>query len=1080
MRKLMFKLLLICLWMLSFQAVYSQDLQTKNLKTLDGLLSKEEYAEAKAFTTKQVDSLINAGKFYELTDYVYYLGQIEANLKNTPAAIKLISDFESKIESLTSNKKALRQLALETGAFYESIGNSEKAKDYNLKALEITKNMPQATGKDLALIETNLGVFYSRLGDIPTATRYHKNGLKSLQSDPAATADSYYISYNSLGGMMWYASKFDSAVYYYKQAEQTLKSLEQTPWNKFYRPASLNNNIAGIYSIKGDLEAAINAMRITLTNLNIYLQEDISDIRRTSARAFLFQAIENYAGLYKDIGDYKKAKQLLEHASQLKQKHLPPESPEIAKGQVLLGQIEMALKNFDKAEDLLDNAIQGFKNTDADYTYWLADAYYSKALLSAEENTIEKAKSYFEKSESLYKASLGSYFDEIYLDFIVSASNFYSKQGYTDKALNMANEALDYIKENQGQQTLLEYYQTLNLADIYHQNGDHQEAKSYCDQALDLINSTAFKNNTRLNTLKIESLKVSAILKAVEISLKANPRKDSTFLKRQLSAIKEAITLLENQKSIITNESSTSILIQDNSDVFLIAKQLSLDLYKVTKNPAYLKALLGYHESMIYHKIRSRLNSKSAQLTANLPNEILEQEKELKAKLNKDLSENSTMDAYIQTENEWSVFLEELKQNYPDYYNLRYASISKSLKQLERKIPVSSTVVRYIFIEDGLYAFIITSKAISMVEIETDRLQERIAEISKKTELLQPAFVLQSELYNILWRPLETFINSKSVVVIPDKALFNLSFDLLTSAECENYSDLTQYSLLAKHNLSYNYSLLLIDKNSKPIGYDSNFVAFAPEFNESMKANYKIAVKDSVKFDNTYLKLLPQPFAKDLARSYSKYFDGDSFLNEKASKQIFTQYAKEHKIIHIGTHAESDNISPRFSRLIFAKSSIDEDNSLYAYEIYNQNLASNLAILTACETGKPNFQPGEGMISLAHAFNYAGSESILTSLWKIDEMSSSEILGYFYKNIAKGLKKDEALKAAKLEYISNAEGRTLAPHYWAGLVLIGDTSPLEQDAGLIWWHWFVILCVAAFSLFLLIRIIKKKSLSNTN
>ena len=130
-----------------------------------------------------------------------------------------------------------------------------------------------------------------------------------------------------------------------------------------------------------------------------------------------------------------------------------------------------------------------------------------------------------------------------------------------------------------------------------------------------------------------------------------------------------------------------------------------------------------------------------------------------------------------------------------------------------------------------------------------------------------------------------------------------------------------------------------------------------------------------------------------------------------------------------------------------------EDNSLYTYEIYNQNLSSNLAILTACETGKPTYQAGEGMISLAHAFNYAGSESILTSLWKIDEQSSATIIKHFYGYLKKGLPKDEALQKAKLDYIATAKGRTISPQYWAGLVLIGDTSPidLKTSSNLIFW-----------------------------
>lgn len=218
------------------------------------------------------------------------------------------------------------------------------------------------------------------------------------------------------------------------------------------------------------------------------------------------------------------------------------------------------------------------------------------------------------------------------------------------------------------------------------------------------------------------------------------------------------------------------------------------------------------------------------------------------------------------------------------------------------------------------------------------------------------------------------------------------------------------------------------------------------------------------------MQLLPQPFAKDLAIKYSELFDGDSFINENASKQIFTQKAKEHKIIHIGTHAESDNISPEFSRLIFAKKETYDNNSLYTYEIYNQNLSSNLAILTACETGKPTFQPGEGMISLAHAFNYAGSESILTSLWNIDEQSSSEIIKLFYDYLSDGLAKDEALKQAKLRYLSTAKGRTLNPQYWAGLVLIGNADPVNIKTGNYLLYLITSLCV----IFLILLVFRKR------
>ncbi|MGB5273688.1 MAG: CHAT domain-containing protein, partial [Flavobacteriaceae bacterium] len=307
-----------------------------------------------------------------------------------------------------------------------------------------------------------------------------------------------------------------------------------------------------------------------------------------------------------------------------------------------------------------------------------------------------------------------------------------------------------------------------------------------------------------------------------------------------------------------------------------------------------------------------------------------------------------------------------------------------------------------------------------------------------------------------------------------DGELFNLSFELLTPTRITSFEELATHSLMAKHTFSYNYSLLLLQKGRKKVDYGHDFVAFAPEFNQKMKRDYELAITDSINLDKTYLTLLPQPFSVDLAKRFSQRFKGSSFLNEKASKKVFERTAKEHKIIHIGTHAENNNINPELSRLIFAKDAQEsaslDNNSLYTYEIYNYDLSSDLAILTACETGKPTYQAGEGMISLAHAFNYAGSESILTSLWEIDEKSSTEILSNFYENLEKGMDKDKALQQAKLAYLKQATGRTMAPQYWAGLVLMGDTAPITISTQTNWIWWILMAIGLSIALFLIHKI----------
>ena len=61
----------------------------------------------------------------------------------------------------------------------------------------------------------------------------------------------------------------------------------------------------------------------------------------------------------------------------------------------------------------------------------------------------------------------------------------------------------------------------------------------------------------------------------------------------------------------------------------------------------------------------------------------------------------------------------------------------------------------------------------------------------------------------------------------------------------------------------------------------------------------------------------------------------------------------------------------------------------------------------------------------------------------------------FYDNLSEGMPKDEALRQAKLVYLSHAEGRMLAPQYWAGLIIMGDTSPVSLATGSYMNYWLV-------------------------
>lgn len=104
-----------------------------------------------------------------------------------------------------------------------------------------------------------------------------------------------------------------------------------------------------------------------------------------------------------------------------------------------------------------------------------------------------------------------------------------------------------------------------------------------------------------------------------------------------------------------------------------------------------------------------------------------------------------------------------------------------------------------------------------------------------------------------------------------------------------------------------------------------------------------------------------------------------------------------------------------------------------------------MVVLPACETGIGKLQKGEGIISLARAFAYAGAKSIFTTLWQVSDEKTKSLMVSFYRNLKQGETKGAALRKAKLEYLDGNKGKGEATHpfFWAGLIGIGDMSAVR-------------------------------------
>jgi len=1069
----------ICLFLVSCLAhsVIGQNDTLPDLSTIDDLLAADKVTEANSLLQKKMSSFEDADQIDSLYQFPIYIGKIANAGGDKDKGLAAAEKFVTNLQSRTSNPRTLFRAYLSMDKLYVDLGDDASSVVASKKALEYAQKTPDITAKELGEINYTIGGNYYALYDLSNAIIYFKQSVTAYEKSETARKEKLADAYNGVAVSLWTLNKLDSAEVYFHKAIATTKESELTAYDRDYYIVAFQFNLALVVDAQGHIGDAIDLKKEIISKLQTIINGSQDESLVKKSKRLQASAISNLAAFYNDTGYFTKAYEMLKYAHEKKKEVYGLDSPRLGTSSFQISTSEIELLEFDKSIATAEEALANLKKASSRYLSVEGDLLYSMAKAYSEKKEIQRAKELYEKSEAIYNEAYPNEYSREYLILLRDYALFLAENNETEKAISIAKKSYDYILNNSGEDNFPIIKELTNLSRVHFAAQDYKNAYRWAEEGNLFLDKKLSQATSVIDSIQIEFYRPIITHLEVQSLLKRTSQKDTLFLKAQLTKIDKAVAVLERRKTTTFNIEDINNLLTEYKSLNSISKQLYHSLYMTTHRAKYLDKMMAIQESGIYNRIRTQFNIRNNIRFGGIPSEVETREKELKQLISKSLKTDEAKDinTFFEANTRWNVFLDSLKQNHPQYYKMRYATIEQPLTELQNNIPNNTTVVRYLFIEKQLYALVVTKSEKKLIHLNSGTLTENIAQLAEEQGDLATVAPLYHQLYVQLWKPFETLVTTKKVIVIPDGDLFNLSFETLTPTKITSFKELATGSLLAKHYISYNYSLLLLDENQKTVDYSNNFVAFAPEFTDKMKKDYKVAITDSLDLDKTYLTLLPQPFSADIAKEYSKRFNGSSFLNEKSTKQLFTSNAKEHKIIHIATHAESNNVSPELSRLVFAKNASDEnsmvDNYLYTYEIYNQNLSSNLAILTACETGKPTYQPGEGMISLAHAFNYAGSESILTSLWKIDEKSSTQIIGYFYENLNEGMPKDEALRQAKLTYIASAEGRTIEPQYWAGLVLMGDARAIELSSGTPVW---MLILGGILILFLLFYLFKRR------
>jgi CHAT domain-containing protein len=292
-------------------------------------------------------------------------------------------------------------------------------------------------------------------------------------------------------------------------------------------------------------------------------------------------------------------------------------------------------------------------------------------------------------------------------------------------------------------------------------------------------------------------------------------------------------------------------------------------------------------------------------------------------------------------------------------------------------------------------------------------------------------------LYQLLFQ--NNQVPTGRIIISPDGQYFPFEA-LITNSEPSS-----PVYFLNDHAVSYTYSarFLLNTFTNSPPEKNKNFLGIAP-----------------VKYASS-LSLTALNGSDHSLHEIENYFTGaDNFISTQASKNNFENQFSKYKLIQLYTHA-SDSSKNNEPVIFFA------DSALYLSDLIPENKpATQLIVLSACETGKGEFYRGEGVFSFNRGFAALGIPSSITNLWSVDNKSTYKITELFYKYLTQGLPLDVALQKAKKEFIQTGSKEYSLPYFWAASVLVGKTDAIDDSNNDFSWKLIVLPASACLLLFL--------------
>lgn len=395
----------------------------------------------------------------------------------------------------------------------------------------------------------------------------------------------------------------------------------------------------------------------------------------------------------------------------------------------------------------------------------------------------------------------------------------------------------------------------------------------------------------------------------------------------------------------------------------------------------------------------------------------------------------------------------DISSRFPEVYKLLYEPDIPALADVQATLSTDQSLLVYHWgAPERLYAFIIRRDSFFVHTLTTtaDTPHDILSFIqlcaenpydlpdTARTAYCDELVSLGQSLYTQLVAPLEPMLRTQ-VLIVPDASLCLMPFEaLIVQRNASSYRmDQHRYWLQA-HSISYVHSAAVwstMQHRPLPEGKQPILIV-APDFAQNTRGLAELKYNQSE------------------AASVKSATKGNTLLGSAARKSAFIESADRYAALHLATHGVMDDRDPLKSYIAFTERLNDspDSNLLYVSDIYSASFQTELVVLSACQTASGHLYRGEGLISIAQAFQFAGVQSLVASLWNVDDQRTPALMESFFKNLWKKMPKNLALTKAKCSYLEAHRGLDAHPCFWAGLLLTGSEKALTHT-GSGYWPW---------------------------